>query len=135
MVDRPSRLKAADLIEQFVACHVTNFQFQDRFPRSNDPALHAINTALWSAYSDVREHRLDDKNALRPEAQNVFRRCVLFLRTDVEYTGIRSFVSLAAPFKRLWNRVLRRKDPEMPASWPFDTAEELERAQRASEGF
>jgi hypothetical protein len=130
MVDKAKRLEAAALIEKFEACQITNFQFQDRFPRSVDPALHAVNDVLWLSYSDIREHRLDGKHALTPEARNMFERCVLFLRTDIEYTGTRSFVSLSAPIKRLWNRVLRRQGLVMPASWPFDTAEQLDRAQK-----
>ncbi|MFZ1918452.1 MAG: hypothetical protein WAU58_12825 [Terriglobales bacterium] len=135
MVDRTKRLEAAGLIEKFAAREVTNFEFEDRFPRSADPALHAVHTVMWSAYSDIREHRLDGTHALKQEARDVFERCALFLRTDTEYTGIRSFVTFAAPFKRIWSRILGRNDPVMSASWPFDTAEELERAQKGDGRF
>jgi hypothetical protein len=135
MVDRAKRLEAAELIEKFVGREITNFEFENQFPRSTDPALHAVHTVLWLAYSDVREHRLDGKHALKQEGRDVFERCALFLRTDTEYTGFRSFVTFAAPFKRLWNRILGRADPVMPASWPFDTAEQLERAQKGDGRF
>jgi hypothetical protein len=54
----------------------------------------------------------------------------LFLRPDVEYTGIGSFATFPARFKRLWNRIIGRKDPVMPGFWPFDTAEQPERSQK-----
>jgi hypothetical protein len=87
------------LIEDFLSCRITNFEYADRYPRSDDPALFAIHSMLWFAYSDVREHRMDGKHALSSEGRQVVEHCLLFLKTEFEYHGPRNFVSLSAPFQ------------------------------------
>jgi len=86
---------------------------------------------LWFAYDDIREHRLQEKHALTDEARDAFERCVLLLRIDIEYSGPASFVSLTAPFKRVWKWLLRKKEHREPLSpvWPFDSTEQLEQAR------
>jgi hypothetical protein len=60
---------------------ITNFEYDERYPRSDDPALFAIYSMLWFAYSDVRKHRMDGKYALSSEGRQVVENCILFLRT------------------------------------------------------
>jgi len=131
MVDKPKRLEAAKLIEDFLACRITNFQYDDRYPRSTgDPALLAIYSMVWFAYSDVREHRMDGKHMLNSEGQQLAEQCILFLKTDNEYHGPKNFVSLSAPFKKLWYWLRRKCPPELTGpAWPFDNAEQLETAR------
>jgi hypothetical protein len=134
MVDKAKRLEAAKLIEDLLACRITNFQYDDRYPRSaTDPALFAIYSRLWSAYSDVREHRMDGKHVLDGYGQAVAGQCILFLKTDNEYHGPKKLVSLSAPLKRVWYRLRRKSEPELigPA-WPFDDAEQLDAARNAA---
>jgi hypothetical protein len=131
MVDKPKRLEAAKLIEDFFACRMTNFQYADRYPRSpDDPALFAIHTALWFTYSDVLEHRMDRKHTLTNEWKRLVDQSVLFLKTENEYHGPKNFVSLSAPFKRIWRWLRGENPPEIigPA-WPFDSAEQLDAAR------
>jgi hypothetical protein len=131
MVDKENRQKAADLVEQFASRRITNFQFRDRFPKSEDKALRAIETRLWFAYDDLREHRLVGKHALSEAWRVVFRRSILFLRAEFEYTGPESFIKTIAPFKRLRNFALRTKETSnVSAVWPFDSEEDLELASR-----
>ena len=133
MVDEPNRLEAARVIEDFLACRITNFQYDDRYPRSTgDPALLAIYSMLWFAYSDIREHRMDGKHVLKSEGKQLAQQCILFLKTDNEYSGPRNFVTLSAPFKKLWYW-LRRKTPSelIGPAWPFDSVEQLEAARAA----
>lgn len=132
MVDKDKRLQAADLINKLMSCEITNYEYDDRFPRSkDDPALHAIYTMLWFTYNDVREHRMDGKHSLSPQAREVFEQSALFLETDIEYTGQKSFVDVTAPFKRLWNLISMKKEPSaVPDCWPFDSLEQLEAARR-----
>jgi hypothetical protein len=131
MVDKEYRQVAAKLIEQFVSCRITNFQFRDRFPKSEDKALRAIETRLWFAYDDLCEHRLDGKHAPSEAWRVVFQRCVLFLRAEFEYTGPDTFIKMTAPFKRLRNFALRTKETSsLLAVWPFDSEEQLELASR-----
>ena len=82
---------------------ITNYEYDDQFPRcEDDPALHAIYTALWFTYSDVRQHRMDGKHTLKPEAREAVDQCILFLKTNIGTRG-RNSSDLTAPFKRLWN--------------------------------
>ena len=132
MVDKPKRLKAAKLIEDFLACRITNFQLDGQYPRTpDDPALFAIYSMFWFAYSDVREHRMDGKHALTNEGRQVAEQCILFLKTENDYHGPKSFISLSAPFRRMWYW-LRRKTPPMLSgpAWPFDNVEQLEAARK-----
>jgi hypothetical protein len=133
MIDKPKRLEAAKLIEEFLACRITNFEYDNRYPRSpNDPALFAIYSKLWFAYSDVREHRMDGKHALTSEGRQAADQCILFLKTENEYHGPKNFVSLSAPFKRIWYWLRGRPAPQLTSpSWPFDDAEQLEAARNA----
>ena len=134
MVDKPKRLEAAKLIEDFLACLITNFRYDDRYPRStDDPALFAIYSMLWFAYSDIREHRMEGKHALSVDGRRLADQCVLFLNMDAEYHGPKNFVSLSAPFKKTWYW-LRRKSPAelIGPAWPFDDAEQLGAARHAA---
>jgi hypothetical protein len=130
MVDKPKRMEAAKLIEDFLSCRITNFEYADRYPRSDDPALFAIYSMLWFAYSDVREHRMDGKHVLSSEGRQLVGHCILFLKTEFEYNGQRNFVSLSAPFKRIWRKLRGRTEPELVSPvWPFDAPEQLEAAR------
>jgi len=86
---------------------------------------------LWFAYDDLREHRLEGKRALTDETRDIFERSVLFLRTEIEYSGPANFVSLTASFKRVWMRIVGKKERQDPLStvWPFDSTEQLEHAR------
>jgi len=36
MVDKPKRVDAAKLIDDFLSCRITNFEYDERYPRSDD---------------------------------------------------------------------------------------------------
>jgi hypothetical protein len=130
MVDKPKRMEAAKLIEDLLSCRITNFEYSDRYPRSDDPLLFAVYSMLWFAYSDVREHRMDGKHVLSGEGRQVVEHCILFLQTEFEYHGPRKFQSLSAPFKRVWYKLRGTAVPELISPlWPFDTPEQLEAAR------
>jgi hypothetical protein len=78
MFDKPKRLEAAKVIEDFLAYRITNFQYDDCYPRSSgDPALLAIYSMIWFAYSDLREHRMDGKHSLKNEGRQLAEQCIL----------------------------------------------------------
>ena len=130
MVDKPKRVDAAKLIEDFLCCRITNFEYDERYPRSDDPQLFAIYSMLWFAYSDVRKHRMDGKYGLSSEGRQVVENCILFLKTEFEYHGPRNFVSLSGPFKRIWYKLRGTAPPELISPvWPFDAPEQLEAAR------
>ena len=131
MVDKQKRLEAARLIEDLLACRITNIQYDRRYPRSaDDPALFAIYSMLWFAYSDIREHRMEGNHSLTVDGKRLAEQSVLFLKTDNEYHGPKNFVSLSAPFKKVWYWLRRKTAPVVigPA-WPFDNAEQLDVAR------
>ena len=37
MVDKPKGVDAAKLIDDFLSCRITNFEYDERYPRSDDP--------------------------------------------------------------------------------------------------
>jgi hypothetical protein len=130
MVDKQSRLKAANLIEEFKRGSITNDEFVAAFPRSPDGAIRAIYSILWFCYDDLREHRLTGKWALTDEGEQLFGRCILFLKTDLEYTGAANFVSLFAPFLRIWRWLARKPQATLDPWWPFETQQQMEHFER-----
>jgi hypothetical protein len=86
MIDRRARDTAANVLQAFMEGAISNYKYEDGFPRSkDDPALHAIHVQLWFYYSDVRQHTLIGKNTLSPEARALYERSVLFLKSDLEF--------------------------------------------------
>lgn len=134
VVDKPKRLEAAKLIEDFLACRITNFQYDNHYPHSrDDPALLAIYSMLWFAYCDIDEHRMNGEHALSLEGRRLAEQSVLFLKTDNEYHGPKNFVSFSAPFKRIWYWLQRRRPPDpIGPAWPFEDADQLEAARNAA---
>jgi hypothetical protein len=83
MMDKASRLKAANLIQDFRQGKITNDEFVRAFPRSDDKAVKAIGSMLWFCYDDLHEHRLIGKHALSADGEMLVDRCILFLNTDL----------------------------------------------------
>jgi hypothetical protein len=101
MVDKENRLKAASLIQAFRQGGITNDQFVHAFPHSHDQAIQAISSMLWFCYDDLHVHRLAGKHALTVEGETMVDRCILFLNTNLEYSGETNFASLLAPLKKI----------------------------------
>ena len=92
MVDRELRTRGKQLIDQFLACAITNDDFDDESPCSRgDPALAGIHRVLWLYCDDRYTHYLNGKHCLGPKTHAIFRRCIAFLDSDVEYEWPRSF--------------------------------------------
>ena len=86
MVNPEKRQMAKRLIERFLACEITNDEFNDTFPRDKeDPALEAIYSNLWSYYDERQTHKLDGQHTLQPESREMFERCAAFLSAGFEY--------------------------------------------------
>lgn len=132
MLDKENRLKAARLIQEFRQGYITNYQFVDAFPRSEDKAIQAISSMLWFSYDDVREHRLTGKRALTAEGEMLIDRCILFLNTNLEYTGKTNFVDFLAPMKKLYRWGTRNREPLIASHWPFDSQGQLADHNRLS---
>lgn len=130
MVDKQSRLKTANLIQDFKHGVITNDEFVAGFPRSNDAAIGAIRSVLWFCYDDLREHRLTGKWALTVEGEKLFDRCILFLKTDLEYHGPANLASIPMALERLRRWLTRNSEPVITPWWPFRNQELMLHSER-----
>ncbi len=88
MIDRQARDRAAVVLEEFRSGRLTNFEFENAWGRlktTDDRAIRAIGSMIWHYYDDAVEHRLTGERALGSDAQDLFHRCINFLRTEYEY--------------------------------------------------
>jgi hypothetical protein len=131
MVDRRARDIAANVVRDFMGGAISNREYERRFPiAKGDPAIWAIHTSLWFGYSDVSEHTMTGKHALNEEARVLVERCLLFLKSDLEFQwpppkfrlryGILRLLGLGRIVKGWEEKEMSIGDPEV---WPF-----LERA-------
>ena len=85
-IDRQSRTILAELARWLIGARITNYQFDDSVPKSDDPAVRVIyNQFLWLLYCDLREYRLTGTDKLPKEHRDVAVRCVLFLKSGLPY--------------------------------------------------
>jgi hypothetical protein len=130
MVDTKNRLKAASLIQDFREGSITNDEFVSAFPRSQDKAIQAISSMLWFSYDDLHEHHLTGKHALTVEAEKLVDRCILFLNSNLEYSGQTSFISFLGPLKKFWRWARRNREPAIGPWWPFDDHAQIKEYER-----
>jgi len=141
LIDRASRDSLAQLARHFVAGRITNDELEGRLPDSGDPAIHEIWwNALWGLYDDLHEHRLVGRYYIPKESRTDLARCILFLKTDLEYewtayppepkilSGLLSILTLGTANRVMARRWRRQGDSSV---WPFireaDYREALER--------
>ena len=85
-IDPQARTKLAESTRWLVGARITNYQFDDAIPKSDDPAIREIyNQFLWLLYCDLREHRLSGPDKLGPAHRDVATRCILFLKSNLPY--------------------------------------------------
>jgi hypothetical protein len=68
-IDRPARDLAADLLEKLADGRITNDEFEDAYPSSEDEVVHEVAEWAWLYYSDLKEHRLEGRHALPAESR------------------------------------------------------------------
>ncbi len=126
-MDRRARDIAAEALQKFMEGSISNREYERRFPRTkDDPALWAIYSHTWFCYSDTSEHTLTGKHALNDERHAILERCLLFLRSDLEFQwpppkfhpwyGILRFLGLGWTLKRRAQEEMRIGDVDV---WPF----------------
>lgn len=86
MIDRGARNELAVLVRRLIACRITNFEFDESVPGSDDPAVQAVRAMAWSLYDDLEVHRLDGRRRLSKPDRRVVARWILFLYSDEEYS-------------------------------------------------
>ena len=87
MVDLQARKNAADRLQQFYQCETTNDQFVESWDaiQSDDIALEEIYQVVWDYYDVLQTHKLEGRHSLDSISKGLFERCILFLRSDIEY--------------------------------------------------
>ena len=86
MVNSEKRRFASQLITKYPSLEITNDDLSDDFPHDeSDPAFGAIWNNLWAYYDDMYSHKAEGKHQLLGGDRELFERCALFLRTDLEY--------------------------------------------------
>jgi hypothetical protein len=138
MVDSEARKIAAEITRRFVAGQISNFEFENQFPTSKDPAMRAIEDTLWCFYDDFEEHCIKGKWDVPDETKSIMLRWVMFLYSEEEYQwpnirfpGIRpiQFGLLGKIFNRhkAQHEFLSAGDIEF---WPFISSEAYIRARQ-----
>jgi hypothetical protein len=84
------------------------------------------NTLAWGQFSDLRAHKLTGRHAPTPERRAFLERCVLFLKTDLEFEwplpkpsltrGLLEMVGLGRRFRAADEECKSKGDFEV---WPF----------------
>jgi hypothetical protein len=130
MVDIKSRIAAAELVREFAAGQLTNDEFDEQYPHSEDRAIQTIGNVLWLSWDDRFTHRLEGRYQPTDQQKAVFERCMAFLRTELEYTGPSPGASVLDAVKGVWKRLVGEeqraliegslKDPW----WPFSSEEQ-----------
>ncbi|GGY83770.1 hypothetical protein GCM10011613_30840 [Cellvibrio zantedeschiae] len=133
MIDIEARKKAAEVTRRFIAGQFSNFEFENCFPSSDDPALYAIEDTLWCFYDDFEEHTL---KSIPEETKALMMRWLLFLYSNEEYKWPKISSPGVRPIKynflgRLLNR--HNKQHEFLTSgeiefWPFINNESFKSA-------
>jgi hypothetical protein len=117
-----------------VAGLITNHEFDERIPRSSDPAIREIyNKAFWLMYCDLRQYHLKGRDRLSSQAREVAARCILFLKSGLPYgwpvltrpaaalLTIANFLTLGVAGRLYSYRVTRTRDI---SCWPFASREQ-----------
>lgn len=127
MVNADKREIAAQVLQRFLDGSITNDEFEDEFPRDQrDPVLVTIRHCVWGHYSDLSRHKLTGKYAPTPEAKALLERCLLFLKSNLEFEwpvpGLGFFMGLLSIFTLGW--VARRREKKYARLgdydvWPF----------------
>ena len=85
MIDRDARNNMAVLVRRLVACRITNDDFEEEVPRSDDPAIHAVHGMAWRLYSDLETHFLNGRHSIPKDGRREIARWILFLYSNEEY--------------------------------------------------
>ena len=138
MINIEGRKKLAQALRSLISGSITNLQFDDLdFGSKNDPAIDHIWLTAWGTYDDFHEHPL----RLTEGQVSDFKRCIIFLHTDLEFEWadirpwvFRFFSGLSNFIMRIFG--IRPEDPTAHldmAVWPFGRKEDYERALNSPE--
>lgn len=142
MLDRKARDRAAELLRLLASGRITNFELENRWPISKDPAIHGLDSTIWCFYDDFKEHTLQGPFALAPEMKRVIARWIIFLHTNESYRWPNIAYPGVRPLHRSWimrrlgllNVITRKEQRFIKAGafevWPFISTQSFEHARR-----
>jgi hypothetical protein len=139
MVDQSARLLAARLLSDFLDGRITNDEYDNEFPSDgSDPGLKVIYRRVWFYYSDLESHYLNAQE-LSDEDVALFKRCIEFLKTELDYEG--PPIRMNLPLGSLLRRLIGGPEPQSVLGskatqdaifftewWPFASADQREHA-------
>lgn len=136
MVDRKARDEAAAAIQKLIEGSISNDEYERKSRRNKqDAGLEAVSILVWNFYSDLSEHKLIGKYSLTDDQRTLLQRCVLFLKSDLEFEWPRPKIGLRFLVIRLlgFGWVLDRQDEKQTAAgdinvWPFIRTTDYEKA-------
>jgi hypothetical protein len=86
VIDRSARKKLSESLRHLVSGIYTNDKFDESVPlKSEDRAISGIFDFAWQLYSDLYTHKLTGKHKIHPVDKKTVARCLLFLKSDLEY--------------------------------------------------
>ena len=136
MIDRSARNRLAELLRALASGLITNDEFEDSIPDSDDEAIvEVFSNGGWLLYSDLKEYKLKGKDALESVVKKDVARWVLFLKSDCEYKWpdvplsqrilhSLSFGHFGTTYAKVWKKA---GETEV---WPFLNNDELSHAKK-----
>lgn len=136
MIDATARKEAAETARHFASGIITNFEFENNFPDTEDPAVLAVIDTFWCLYDDFKEHKINDRWEIPKEFKNMMARWVMFLYSNEEYVWPEISHPGLRPFKygfwgKLFNKHLLQQtflNAGDYSVWPFISRESYENA-------
>ena len=133
-MDRKARRQIADALRAFAAGQITNDEFEERWPDSDDPLVRVAEDYGWCLYPDHKPVFAKGEYALSKTAKAEIARLVLMLRSDKGFPWPRpepsktlNMLTLGSA-RRRWARTHGEKAKAMDlASWPFTSRQALKR--------
>jgi hypothetical protein len=140
-IDTTARRRLAEMLRHLVSGVVTNYQFDDAEPKSDDEGVVAVFEQAWCLYDDLHEHRMTGEWVVPAESRRTIARWILFLHSELPYEWPEW--RLMGP--RTWSRSLRglltfglstrQERARFEAAgnydvWPFFRRQDFDDAQR-----
>lgn len=135
MIDRRARNKLAELLRSFATGLITNYEFEDSIPLSEDKAIDKVFfNGGWLLYCDLKEYKLKGKDVLEKIEKKEIARWVLFLKSNIEYSWPHvpfhkralyfiSFSLFGTSYKKAWSEIGNVD------VWPFLNANQFAKAK------
>lgn len=101
LIDRAARDKAALALRRYATNKITNYQLENSFEFSDDPAIWMIEQEAWYLYHDLKEHKAG-ATLSSEEARRSVAEMVVFLKSDQEYV----FPTGGYPRRSLYSLIL-----------------------------